>query len=190
MLMEVIEIRNQLLQSSSYLIGNYLVDCGDGEAIVKEARSCNMEIKGIFLTHCHQDHIYGLPKVMEAFPSVKIYCSHQTHVGLNDEELNLMYIIPEHAFKFIYNDNVVELLEGMHRIDDLDVEMILCNGHSNDCQSWIIDGNIFTGDAHIPFARVFTKWPTSNKTEALASEKKLLAIASDSKLKIRPGHWQ
>ena len=85
---------------------------------------------------------------------------------------------------------MVELTEGIHQIDDITVEMIICNGHSNDCQSYIIDNNLFTGDACIPFTRVFTKWPSSNKNLAVKSEQKLLQIANERKLIIQPGHWQ
>lgn len=113
-----------------------------------------------------------------------------THKGLKDDMLNLSYIIPEFSFTFIYDDNVVELTEGIHVIDGLEVEMIVCNGHSNDCQAYIIDGNLFTGDAYLPFAKVFTKWPTSNKQQALESELKLRHLAVERNLIIRPGHWQ
>ena len=168
----------------------YLIDCGDGDAILKMADENRIEIQGIFLTHCHQDHIYGLPKVLERFPNAKIYCSGMTHKGLKDDMLNLSYIIPEFSFPFIYDDNIVELTEGIHVIDGLEVEMIICNGHSNDCQAYIIDGNLFTGDAYLPFAKVFTKWPTSNKQLALESEQKLRHLAVERNLIIRPGHWQ
>ena len=188
--MTPILIKNQLLQSASYIIGNLLVDCGDGDAILKAVEDNNVEIKGTLLTHCHQDHIYGLPLVMERFPNAKIYCSAMTHLGLKDDSLNLMYIMPEYAFEFKYDDSVVELQEGINRIDDIVVEMIACNGHSNDCQSYVIGDNLFTGDAHIPHAKVFTKWQTSNKALAMESERKLLQIAEERSLKIRPGHWQ
>ena len=188
--MVVIPLKNKLLQSVSYFIGNYIVDCGDGEAILKMAKEQRVEIRGIFLTHCHQDHIYGIPKVMACFPNANIYCSEMTHKGLLDDSLNLSYIMPEFAFPFIYNDSIVVLTEGIHKIDEITMEMIICNGHSNDCQSYIIDDNLFTGDAYVPFANVFTKWPTSNKTLAVESENKLLQLANNRGLIIRPGHWQ
>lgn len=188
--MVVVPLKNKLLQSVSYFIGSYIVDCGDGEAILKMAKEQGTEIRGIFLTHCHQDHIYGIPKVMECFPDAKIYCSEMTHKGLLDNSLNLSYIVPEFSFTFIYNDNVVELTEGIHQIGDMIVEMILCNGHSNDCQSYIIGENLFTGDAYIPFAKVFTKWPTSDKALAIESENKIMQLANNRGLIIRPGHWQ
>lgn len=186
----MILIKNKLLQSATYLIGDYLIDCGDGDAVLKLALENHISIRGIFLTHCHLDHIYGLPKVLGRFPDAKIYCSSQTHKGLKDDTLNLSYIMPEIPFSFIYDDNVVELIEGVNLIDDIKVEMIICNGHSNDCQSYIIDGNLFTGDALLPFAKVFTKWPTSDKELALKSEQVLKQLAEDRNLKIQPGHWQ
>lgn len=188
--MTPILIKNSLLQSASYIIGNFLIDCGDGEAILKVVDEKNIEIRGIFLTHCHQDHIYGLPVIMKHFPNVKIYCSEMTLRGLNDDHLNLMYIMPEFAYTFIYNDNVVVLNEGNHIIENVEIQMIVCNGHSNDCQSYIIGNNLFTGDAHIPFSKVFTKWPTSSKLLAIESEQKLLQLAEQHNLIIRPGHWQ
>ena len=127
---------------------------------------------------------------MKHFPDAKIYCSGQTHKGLKDIALNLSYIMPEVSFSFNFDENVVELTEGFHYIDDLKVEMIICNGHSNDCQSYIIGSNLFTGDALLPFAKVFTKWPTSNKELAIESERKLKQLAVNRNLIIKPGHWQ
>ena len=186
----MILVKNKLLQSSTYIYRNYIIDCGDGDAILKEAEEHNIMIRGIFLTHCHQDHIYGLPIVLKKYPEAKIYCSHMTYKGLKDESLNLSYIMPEYSFPFIYDANVVELTEGVHFIDNNKVEMIICNGHSNDSQSYIIDSNLFTGDALLPFTKVFTKWPTSNKELAIESENKLRKLAIKRNLIIRPGHWQ
>lgn len=186
----MILIKNRLLKSASYLIDNYVIDCGDGEAILNIAKEKGIEIRGIFLTHCHQDHIYGIPKVLDSFPNARIYCSRMTHRGLKDENLNLSYIMPSFSFTFKYDDNVVELVEGVHLIDGLKVEIIICNGHSNDCQAYIIEDNLFTGDALLPFAKVFTKWPTSDKKLAIESEIKLRQLALNRNLIIQPGHWQ
>jgi len=189
--MNVIEIKNSLLQSSSYLLGNYLVDCGEGDKIVQTIVENEIGLKGILLTHCHQDHIYGLPSVLRHFPQAKVYCSQATYKGLKNDDLNLQYIISEHSFEFTYDENIVIMEEGEYLLDDgLDVEVISCKGHSNDSQAYIIDGNIFTGDAYIPFAKGLTKWPTSNKADAIESEQNIFRLVNERKLTIRPGHWQ
>lgn len=185
--MEITTIQNELLQSATYLFDGYLVDCGDSEKIIKALEG--KALKGIFLTHCHQDHIYGIEKVLMRYPRAKVYCSQKTFEGLHDDTLNLSYIIPEHSFCFSKDENVVILEEGIHTIDGMMVEVVSTPGHSEDCLSFIIDDNIFTGDSYIPFAKVFTKWPTSNKALALENEAKLKEIAKTRNLKVLPGHW-
>ena len=185
--MNIIRIENELLQSATYLFDGYLVDCGVSEKIIKALDG--KELRGIFLTHCHHDHIYGIEKVLKQYSHAKVYCSQKTFEGLHDDTLNLSYIIPEHSFRFTQDENVVILEEGIHTIDGMKVEVISTPGHSEDCLSFIIEDNIFTGDSYIPFAKVFTKWPTSNKTRAKVNEAKLKEIAETRNLKVLPGHW-
>lgn len=185
--MEVTCIQNELLQSATYLFDGYLVDCGDSEKIFQALEG--KELKGIFLTHCHQDHIYGIEKVLTRFSRAKVYCSQKTWEGLKDDILNLSYIIPEHSFCFTQDENVVILYEGIHTIDSMKVEVISSPGHSEDCLSFMIEDCIFTGDSYIPFAKVFTKWPTSNKALALENEARLKEVIFTRELKVYPGHW-
>lgn len=185
--MEITTIQNELLQSATYLFDGYLVDCGGFEKIIEALGG--RELKGIFLTHCHQDHIYGIEKVLNRFPLAKVYCSQKTLEGLHNDTLNLSYIIPEHSFCFTKDENVVILEEGIHTIDDMAIEVISTPGHSEDCLSFIIEDNIFTGDSYIPFAKVFTKWPTSNKAMALANETMLKELVTARGLNVFPGHW-
>lgn len=185
--MNITRIENELLQSATYLFDGYLVDCGDSEKIIEAFGG--RELKGTFLTHCHQDHIYGIEKVLNRYPQAKVYCSQKTFIGLHDDTLNLSYIIPEHSFCFTQDENVVILEDGVYTIDGMRVEVISTPGHSGDCLSFIIEDNIFTGDSYIPFAKVFTKWPTSNKALALENEAKLKELITARGLNVYPGHW-
>lgn len=186
--MNITCIKNELLQSATYYFEGYLVDCGDSDKILDVLEG--KELKGIFLTHCHQDHIYGIEKVLARYPHAKVFCSQKTFEGLKNDELNLSYIMPDYSFRFYKDSNVVVLDDGIHYIDNMKVELISTPGHSEDCLSYIIEDNIFTGDSYIPFAKVFTKWPTSNKPLAHENEAKLKEIAETRNLKVRPGHWQ
>lgn len=186
--MNITCIQNELLQSATYYFEGYLIDCGDSDKILDVLEG--KELKGIFLTHCHQDHIYGIEKVLAQYPHTKVYSSLKTFEGLKNDELNLSYIMPEYSFRFGKDSNVVVLDDGIHYIDNMKVEVISTPGHSEDCLSYIIEDNIFTGDSYIPFAKVFTKWPTSKKSFALENEAKLKEIAETRNLKVRPGHWQ
>ena len=93
------------------------------------------------------------------------------------------------CFCFTQDKSVVVLDEGIHSLDGMKVEVVSTPGHAEDCLSYIIEDWIFTGDSYIPFAKVFTKWPTSNKALALENEARLKEVAETRKLKVYPGHW-
>ena len=112
---KVEEIYNNLLQSVSYLvtIENKLivVDCGNSEKMIK-AIGINREPAIILLTHCHQDHTYGLTRLLDKYPNASVYCSLLTLEGLKDEERNLSYIIPEYPIIFTHEKYVNIIKEG------------------------------------------------------------------------------
>jgi len=190
---EVEEIHNNLLQSVSYLVTveNKLivVDCGDYEKMIK-AIGLNREPVIILLTHCHQDHVYGLTKLLDKYPNASVYCSLLTSEGLMDEEQNLSYIIPEYPIVFTHEKQVVIINEGIQYIHDIQIEVLSTPGHSDDCMSYIIGDCIFTGDSYIPFAKVFTKWPRSNKGLAVENEKKITSLIKKRNLNVCCGHWK
>lgn len=184
------EIHNIFLHSSTYLVGNYLIDCGEPKEILDVLSRYRINLKGIFLTHCHIDHTYGLPRILNEYPDITIYCSSATYRGLKDDELNLQYITPEYAFEFSYDDNVRILEDGSYNIDgEIIVEAIPTKGHSSDCQTYIIGNKIYTGDAFIPGEKVFTKWPDSDKNDALNSIHLIQTLIRNRHLIVKPGHW-
>ena len=77
----------------------------------------------------------------------------------------------------------------MHEINGLEIEVLSTPGHSDDNFTYIIGNNIFTGDSYIPFAKLFTKWPRSNKQQALENEQKLKQLIKERKLNVYQGHW-
>lgn len=186
-------IHNELLQSASYIITYketlIIIDCGNSEKLIKLLGK-NKKPNAIILTHCHQDHIYGLSNFLSYYPCVPIYCSQSTLEGLKDEEQNLSYIIPEYPINFIHEKQVITIEEGFLNINELSIKAISTPGHSDDCMTYIIDDCIFTGDSYIPFSRVFTKWPRSNKTLAVENEKKIISLINERQLNVYCGHWK
>lgn len=186
-------VHNELLKSTSYILHYdnkvYLVDCGDYEKIIRSIGD-NRELSAVFLTHCHQDHVYGLTKLLEKYPHATVFCSLLTLEGLKDEEQNLSYIIPQYPINFDNEEQVIILGEGIRIVNGLSVEVILTPGHSDDSITYIIGDCIFTGDSYIPFAKVFTKWPRSNKSLAVNSEMKIISLIKERHLNVFCGHWE
>ncbi len=184
--MKIATIHNALLSSCSYFVGVdvlILIDCGDNKAIIKQAEKSN--IKAIFLTHCHYDHIYGLISVLNHI----VYCSKSTFQGPKDEDMNFSYIMPDYPFHFEYDDMVVIIGEGKYIINCVEIEAVLTPRHSDDSMSYVIGNNMFTGDSYIPFAKVFTNWPRSNKEMANNSELRIKQLIQDRHLNVYPGNW-
>ena len=65
--MKIIRIQNSVLNSNSFILSDetypycWLVDVGDIEPIWKAIG--NRQMKGVFLTHTHYDHIYGIKNI-------------------------------------------------------------------------------------------------------------------------------
>lgn len=80
--MTVSHIVNSVFTSKTYILTQegslfvWLVDCGDVPPLMDYLSTLggsSFQIKGILLTHVHYDHIYGLPKLKEMFPSLRVY---------------------------------------------------------------------------------------------------------------------
>lgn len=190
-MLKVEEIHNSLLNSASYIISNgetvVLIDCGDIDKLID--RLNNSVPNAILLTHCHFDHIYGLQQLIEIYPETNIYCSEYTFNGLKDYRQNLSYIFKDIPFEFDPKGNFNFIVEGSFFIGSMKIESLYTPGHSSDCMTYKIEDCIFTGDSHIPFAKVFTKWPFSNKLKATESEKRIIDLVIEKQLKVYSGHW-
>lgn len=78
--MEIRKIENSFYQSNTYVLladkCAWLVDIGDAKPVIDLLRLEGKELLGVFLTHTHFDHIYGLNEIAEAYPGMKVYTSY------------------------------------------------------------------------------------------------------------------
>lgn len=188
-------INNVLLQSRTYLMWKeeepdaYLVDCGDMAPIQHFLSTKGKFLRGIFLTHCHYDHIYGLRHLTGDFPQVTIYASPETEEGLRDARINLSRYQGE---PFELDDKVKVSLIGSHSeisLFGVELQVLETPGHDAGCLSFRIGDSLFTGDSYIPGLPVFYKWKRSDKRLALENEQRLKDLAEDGMLGIYPGHY-
>ena len=165
--------------SNTYLIRHkvfndtvYLIDIGNSKEVLDFLRP-NQIVKGIFLTHAHYDHIYGINNIIEQFPECIVHCSEYAYEGLLSEKLNLsFYHLEPLIFKgdhinFIYEGMSIELFTNYH------LKVLETAGHNNGCLSFVIKEGIFTGDALIPGNPTVTKLKSGNKKDAKKSIRKI-----------------
>ena len=188
--MHITKIVNSVFISNTFILIDensldcWLVDVGDIEPILEAVG--DKEVKGIFITHTHYDHIYGINKLVERFPDCIIYTSQYGKEGLFSDKLNFSRY---HADPILFQGNHIEVLEEGDEISlfpNVVLRTMYTPGHDWSCMSYYTDGVIFTGDSYIPNIKVVTSLPKSNKQEAQVSLDRILELCENRD--IYPGH--
>ena len=181
---------NNIYNSISYIIINkklsefIIIDVGD-YLIIKELIQ-GFSLKGILLTHVHYDHIYGLNELLKDYPETIVYTNEFGAKSLINPWDNLSIY---HNDKFIIsNPDIIKILKEGDSVNLLEneIKIIETPGHDFSCLCFIIDNYLFTGDAFIPYKKVFTKLQNGNEKLAKISYNKIKEL---SKIyKIYSGH--
>ena len=193
--MKVSHIVNSVFTSKTYVLTQeeslsvWLVDCGDVPPIgdlLSSLGGSSFIIKGVLLTHVHYDHIYGLPKLKEMFPSLRVYTNEYGKKALADIRLNYSKY---HNDPIAYDsENVVTCDEGsvIELFDGVQAKVYHTPGHSPSCLTYEVGDYLFTGDAYIPGIKVVTTLKGGDKQKAEESVERILRLA-EGKM-VCPGH--
>ena len=181
---------NSIFNSNTYILENksynycWLIDIGDINYLIEKS----LNIKGIFLTHSHFDHIYGLPKLLEFFPDCKIITNQYGKEALGDDKLNLSRYHDSPVV--VKSDNIVSCKNGdeLEIFDDITFQILETPGHCPSCLTYYTDDYIFTGDSYIPGIKVVTNLPKGNKIQAQESVEKIKKIIENRT--VCPGHGE
>ncbi len=159
---------------------------GEPEKIIDTINVLGGELKYIFLTHCHLDHIGGIKRLQEE-KGGRILVSRADSIGLYDEKINLAY----------YLDLEVPELEENSRLDDGDLihigqnefKVILTPGHTEGglCLYGAKDNMVFTGDTMFSGAWGRTDLPTGDFNKIINSITDKLMVLPDDTI-VYPGH--
>lgn len=185
-MLKVSHIVNSVFTSRTYILSQegspsvWLVDCGDVPPIVDMLSSLGGDsviIKGVLLTHIHYDHIYGLPKLKEMFPSLRVYTNEYGKKALTDIRLNYSKY---HNDPIVYeSENVVTCDEGsvIELFDGVQAKVYYTPGHNPSCLTYEVGDYLFTGDAYIPGVKVVTTLKGGDKVMAAESVERILRLA-------------
>ena len=183
-MIQIYDITNTIFTSKTYILSKigcykaWLVDIGDIDPVLEYLGENKLVVSGVFITHSHFDHIYGLPELVNHFPECKVYVTEYAKEGLASEKMNMSKY---HEVPLSYEgDNVVVVHEGEY-LELFEKEPYLqfyeTPGHNPGCLTMVIGGLIFTGDAYIPGIGVNTIPPKSNKEQAKESLERILKLA-------------
>lgn len=195
-MLQVHPIVNDYQHSYTYILYQeeceymWLVDCGSAiEEVENWLKDKEKKLKGIFLTHSHDDHTYGLRRLLTIMPTVPIYLSaHEGIKCVQDIRLNLSKYTSE-PFQ-VFSESFVELKDGdkVQLFQDVVLTAFQADGHSPDSMIYWVGNRLFTGDAYIPPLAVVTKLPGADKQRAAESLTMIKALVEKEHLVICAGH--
>lgn len=186
-------IVNSVFSSNTYLINSdgsrdsWLVDCGDMDKVMKILPDGN-RIRGLFLTHTHFDHIYGINELARLFPECLIYTSEYGATAIRSSKLNLSRY---HECPVEYaGDKLRVLKEGdiVKLYDVVEMSVIETPGHCPSCLSYMTDEWLFSGDSYIQGLKVVTNLPKGDKALAQMSVEKIKSLVGHRK--VLSGHGE
>lgn len=183
--MQLITHINKIFRSISYIIVDekdcWIVDVGDSNELLKLMSGLNL--KGIFLTHCHYDHIYGLYDIIQKYTKTPIYTNQNGLKSLCDpidnqsafhdspfiwSELDLIKIVKNNDFIYINNDTPIQA--------------VYTPGHHPSCITWKFNNILFTGDAYIPGYKPYFKLFGGDEQQANQSFKLIKSLSFGQKI--------
>ncbi|WP_379162655.1 MBL fold metallo-hydrolase [Paenibacillus sp. sgz5001063] len=151
-------------------IGVLVDPAWESEKILIAADKLQLDIKAVLITHGHSDHIH-LAEFMSVYYNVPILISPEAKqiAGISDKSI-------------IYVRDETPLL-----IDKLRIEPFLTPGHTKGCISYLINGNLFTGDCLFIEGCGTCTDSNSSPHDLFATMRRLVDIIPLS-TKIYPGH--
>ena len=191
-MIRVERIVNKIFDSNTYVIFSddsrdvWLVDVGDTESVLNILPSFS-RVRGVFLTHTHFDHMYGINQLYDVFPEIAVFVSEKGIECLYSAKKNLSKY---HELPLEYKGSKVKGLCDGDKIElfsQVEIKAILTQGHSPDSMTYILEDNyLFSGDAYIPNVAVVSKLPGGNKKIAAQSRQLLIKLSCGKVL--CPGH--
>lgn len=184
-------IPNGLVQSNVYIIANngegVVIDCGcPPEKVLEIARSKNIKLKHVILTHGHFDHIYYIDQLRE-LTDINVHIHEKDAGCLADPFLNGLAHFPvQGSFTFRPADNLLN--DGdIIRCADLTFKIIHTPGHTKGGICILVENALFTGDTLFNASIGRTDFPGGSMDEIIRSIKgKLFSLPEDTN--VYPGH--
>lgn len=195
-MLEVKQIINTPIDSNCFVIYDMakgsdciVVDPGseDNSRLYEFLKLERLNPQYIILTHEHFDHCWGVNQLRRDYASVKLICSSNCSVAIQNRKKNYSVFHQQPGFDVAAADLVLD--EHCWSLDwnDYLLSFYPAQGHTASGVIFIIGSYIFTGDELIKDVKTVTKLHTGSK-EKLVMSVELLKSWKGKNLIVCPGH--
>lgn len=176
------------IQNNCYLVVDEktncsaLVDCTEYSQKMLDFIG-DTDLKYIFLTHGHFDHITGVKGIKEKY-GARVVISHEDAPMLSSAKLSLAAFCG--GEQNIVEPDILVADGDVVKLNDIEFKVISTPGHTKGGVCYLVGDYIFTGDTLFFCSCGRTDFPGGSSQEIIASLKKIAALDGD--LKVMPGH--
>ena len=185
---------NKIFSSNTYILSSektvefWIIDIGDLSPVLKYFEE-GFSLKGVFITHSHFDHIYGLNLLIDKFPFCTVYLSEFAKEGLYCAKLNMSYY---HEAPMVFKGSNTLILKEKDKVNLFENKFLYVletPGHNEGCLTFKVENYLFTGDSYIPNVKVVTNLKGGNKEANIKSLEKIKSYIGKNTI-LCPGHGE
>jgi len=162
-----------------------VIDPGaEGKKLLARAKELEVEIKYIFLTHGHFDHVLGVKEIMDA-TGAKLVSTEGERLRLSDAEVSGIAMLHGRDFVPLVADIEVSDKEKL-QVGDMTFEFLSTPGHTEGSVCILCEDVMFSGDTLFEGTCGRCDLIGGDINEMMKSLKRLHDISGD--FKVLPGH--
>jgi len=202
----LIETNSYLLYSEQSKEGALFDVGGNIDSLESIIREKGIKLKYIFITHCHPDHVFGVPAIKKRYPEAKICFSREEYEDTRnyaewENNLDSAFVasvkedpplveLMNFDFK-LFGKPEIELADNqIYKLGDLEIKTFLSPGHSRGSICFYADGMLLSGDVLFFRSVGRSDLPKSGSKEDIIKSVRRLYNSLSDETKVYPGHGQ
>jgi len=183
-----------------------LVDVGGPvDTLISVIEKKGLKLKYIFITHCHPDHVYGLPAVKKRFPDAQICLSRadyedaklysQWESKMSPETVAEIKKLPETVkimnfdLSRVCKPDIFLEDDQAYRVGEIEIRTIFSPGHSRGSVCYYGGTALFSGDVLFYRSVGRTDMEGMSWESLVSSVRRLYSLLPDETM-VYPGHGQ
>jgi glyoxylase-like metal-dependent hydrolase (beta-lactamase superfamily II) len=164
-------------------LGNYPTD-----ELLNWLTTNNKNVVGLFLTHEHADHCYGVDLLKKKI-DFNLYCSEKCNINMRNPKQNFSRYIEDFETFGIQSEAIIIKNDQILNFNGFEIVVMETPGHSPGGICLFAKNMVFTGDTLLNNVESPVSFPHSNKKEYQQSKNKIFNKIN-FETKIYPGHGE